>query len=441
MTSSSYSSVFQVAHKTGSKSFTFFLSSEYERAQWVETLQALQSALPPLHKIPGQTNPAAAMSMDELQSWITSCRKFLKTNMGSFLMRSQRDEPLLVGDLHFSVYGLQGLTRPADLFVVVETDSYGHYFRKAKTRLSGRSSLEPRWDEDFIVELEGSENLRILVYEQQPGSGNVLRGRATLELSRNWLTNRMVEQRISMNDVVLTCGMRFAAFEETVRRVPALKSTAGLFGTDIAVSAKREKRAVPFIVTSCVREVERRGISEVGIYRVSGSAVDVAKLKKAYESNPYEAEQMLKECDIHSVAGTLKLYLRDLPESIFTTHIYQEMFQVYQNGGGGSGPDAAAAYLALFSKIPQSPNQACIAFLIEHMVRVSQYERQNKMSPHNIATVFGPTMLHDRDCKKGAGKDQLATGTVDVMAQAGILLFFLSRRARGEPIQIAERQV
>ena len=76
------------------------------------------------------------------------------------------------------------------------------------------------------------------------------------------------------------------------------------------MSAKREKRAVPFIVTSCVREVERRGISEVGIYRVSGSAVDVAKLKKAYESNPYEAEQMLKECDIHSVAGTLKLYLR-----------------------------------------------------------------------------------------------------------------------------------
>ena len=194
----------------------------------METLQALQSALPPLHKIPGQTNPAAAMSMDELQSWITSCRKFLKTNMGSFLMRSQRDEPLLLGDLHFSVYGLAGLTRPSDLFVVVETDSYGHYFRKAKTRLSGTTSLEPRWDEDFIVELEGSENLRILVYEQQPGSGNVLRGRATLELSRSWLSNRMVEQRISMNDVVLTCGMRFAAFEETVRRVPAVKSTAGM---------------------------------------------------------------------------------------------------------------------------------------------------------------------------------------------------------------------
>ena len=219
----------QVSSKAG-KTYSIYLSSEYERSQWVEALKTLQEKLPPNY------SQAHTMSMVELQSWVTSCRKFLKTNMGSFLMRSQRDEPLLVGDLHFSVYGLQGLTRPADLFVVVETDSYGHYFRKAKTRLSGKSSLEPRWDEDFIVELEGSENLRILVYEQQAGSGNVLRGRATLELSRQWLTSRTAEQRISMNDVVLTCGMRFAAFEETVRRVPAVKSAAGLFGTDIAVS-------------------------------------------------------------------------------------------------------------------------------------------------------------------------------------------------------------
>ena len=59
------------------------------------------------------------------------------------------------------------------------------------------------------------------------------------------------------------------------------------------------------------REVERRGITEVGIYRVSGSAADVARLRRAFESNPYEAEQLLKDCDIHSVAGIPKMYLRE----------------------------------------------------------------------------------------------------------------------------------
>ena len=218
----------------------------------------------------------------------------------------------------------------------------------------------------------------------------------------------------------------------------------GLFGTPITVTCRKEKRAVPFIVTSCVREVERRGISEIGIYRVSGSTPDVQRLKKAYETNPYEAEQLLKECDIHSVSGTLKLYLRDLPESLFTSKIYEQLFEAYSSGAGHpGGPNEVAesrkhAYLNLFSQIPQNPNQACIVFLIEHMVRVSQFEQVNKMSLHNLATVFGPTMLH-----AGGGKDaaNMTTGTVDVMAQAGILYFFLTRRARGEPIQIVERHV
>lgn len=42
---------------------------------------------------------------------------------------------------------------------------------------------------------------------------------------------------------------------------------------------------MPFILTSCLREVERRGINEVGVYRVSGSTSDVSRLKKAFETS------------------------------------------------------------------------------------------------------------------------------------------------------------
>lgn len=33
----------------------------------------------------------------------------------------------------------------------------------------------------------------------------------------------------------------------------------------------------------------------MGLYRVSGSASDLTKLRKSFESNSYEAEQLLKE--------------------------------------------------------------------------------------------------------------------------------------------------
>lgn len=88
-------------------------------------------------------------------------------------------------------------------------------------------------------------------------------------------------------------------------------------------------------------------MNEVGIYRVSGSASDLQKLKKSFESSKspkkifpvpqksnlfpimyldaYEAEQLLKEVDIHSVTGILKSYLRELPEALFTDSHYQKV--------------------------------------------------------------------------------------------------------------------
>ena len=56
---------------------------------------------------------AQPVSFDEVQSWISTCRKDLQTNMGSYLMRTGRDESLLVGDLHVKVQQLTGLTEEA----------------------------------------------------------------------------------------------------------------------------------------------------------------------------------------------------------------------------------------------------------------------------------------------------------------------------------------
>lgn len=90
----------------------------------------------------------------------------MKTEMGSYLMRNTNDESLLVGDLHMTVHNLSGLDQPADLYISIEVDSYGHYFRKAATKMICRS-MNPIWNESFVVELEGSQNVRILLYAAQ----------------------------------------------------------------------------------------------------------------------------------------------------------------------------------------------------------------------------------------------------------------------------------
>lgn len=61
--------------------------------------------------------------------------------------------------------------------------------------------------------------------------------------------------------------------------------------------------------------------------------------------------------------------------------------------------------------------------------RVHEKEADNKMSLHNLAMVFGPTLLRPGQTQVKQ-KDPLAASTVDVMAQAGILYCFLQARIK-----------
>lgn len=42
---------------------------------------------------------------------------------------------------------------------------------------------------------------------------------------------------------------------------------------------------MPYIVRQCIEEVEKRGIDEVGIYRISGVATDIQALKLAFDTS------------------------------------------------------------------------------------------------------------------------------------------------------------
>ncbi|KAK0160341.1 hypothetical protein PV328_007763 [Microctonus aethiopoides] len=402
----------RVSHKNQNRiqnNYTFFLSSEFERCQWIEAVEALQQG--------GQPPGSLPLSMYELQAWVTACRTYLQTDMGSYLMRSGRDESLLLGDLHLTLLGLTppGLDRPGELFIVVEIDSYGHYFKRAKSRTT-RGQIST-WGETFVVELEGSQNLRILLYEDCAGR-SVLRGKCTQRLSQSWLQSDTIERSLNVGPTSLDVEFKFVPLEVTLRRVPSAKPQ-GLFGAKIQQVCKREKRNIPFLITACVREVERRGMGEVGLYRVSGSASDIAKLRKSFESNSYEAEQLLKEVDVHSVTGVLKLYLREMPEALFTDALYPSFLKAFQTGE----LTRCGALRIVYENLPVV-NKAVIVFLLAHLRRVNKHEGQNKMSLHNLATIFGPTLLRPGTSNARSDsktRDPLAAGTVDVMAQAGIL--------------------
>ncbi|XP_060060078.1 active breakpoint cluster region-related protein isoform X2 [Erinaceus europaeus] len=418
-------------HNRNGKSYLFLLSSDYERSEWREAIQKLQK----------KDLQAFVLSSVELQVLTGSCFKLRTVHNIPVTSNKDDDEsPGLYGFLHVIVHSAKGFKQSANLYCTLEVDSFGYFVSKAKTRVF-RDTMEPKWDEEFEIELEGSQSLRILCYEKCydktkvnkdnneivdkiMGKGQIQLDPQTVE-TKNWQTDV-----IEMNGIKVEFSMKFTSRDMSLKRTPSKKQT-GVFGVKISVVTKRERSKVPYIVRQCVEEVEKRGIEEVGIYRISGVATDIQALKAVFDANNKDILLMLSDMDINAIAGTLKLYFRELPEPLLTDRLYP----AFMEGIALSDPAAKENCMMHLLRSLPDPNLITFLFLLEHLKRVAEKEPINKMSLHNLATVFGPTLLRPSEVESKAHLTSAADiWSHDVMAQVQVLLYYLQH----PPISFAE---
>ncbi|KAK0135200.1 Active breakpoint cluster region-related protein [Merluccius polli] len=271
-----------------------------------------------------------------------------------------------------------------------------------------------------------------------PNTGAKLWGRVRSKLLRQKLDPQTVQSKnwhmdvIEMNGIKVEFSMKFTSRDLSLKRTPS-KKQSGVFGVKINVVTKRERSKVPYIVRQCIEEVEKRGIDEVGIYRISGVATDIQALKAAFDTNTKDILVMLSDMDINAIAGTLKLYFRELPEPLLTDRLHR----AFMEGIALSDPAAKENCMMHLLRSLPDPNLITFLSLLEHLKRVAEKEPINKMSLHNLATVFGPTLLRPSELE--STKVQGVTTPSDiwshnVMAQVQVLLYYLQH----PPISAAE---
>ncbi|KAM6943795.1 breakpoint cluster region protein [Lycodopsis pacificus] len=416
---------FRVANRNG-KGFTFLISSDYERAEWREIVREQQK----------KCFKSFSLTSLELQMLTNSCVKLQTVHTIPMTMNKEDDESSgLYGFLNVIVHSASGLKHSLNLYCSLEVDSFGYFVNKAKTRVY-RDSTEPNWNEEFEIELEGSQTLRLLCYEkccnkskqskEDGETADKITAKGQIKLDPQTLQNKDWQRAvITMNGVEVKLSMKFTSREFSLKRMPSRKQS-GVFGVKINVVTKRERSKVPLIVRQCVEEIERRGMDEVGIYRVSGVATDIQALKAAFDSNNRDVSVMMREMDVNAIAGTLKLYFRELPEPLFTDDLYPNF------AGGIALSDCVAkesCMLNLLLSLPE-PNLVTFLFVLDHLKRVTENESINKMSLHNLATVFGPTLLRpsEKDSKISNSSQPISMNdswSLEVMSQVQVLLYFL----------------
>ncbi|KAI5929960.1 Breakpoint cluster region protein [Manis javanica] len=428
------SMAFRVHNRNG-KSYTFLISSDYERAEWRETIREQQK----------KCFKSFSLTSVELQMLTNSCVKLQTVHSIPLTTNKEDDEsPGLSGFLNVIVHSATGFTQSSHLYCTLEVDSFGYFVNKAKTRVY-RDTTAPNWNEEFEIELEGSQTLRILCYEKCYNRARITKedgestdrivGKGQVQLDPQALPDRDWQRTvIAMNGIEVKLSVKFTSREFSLKRMPSRKQT-GVFGVKIAVVTKRERSKVPYIVRQCVEEIERRGMEEVGIYRVSGVATDIQALKAAFDVNNKDVSVMMSEMDVNAIAGTLKLYFRELPEPLFTDEFYPS----FAEGIALSDPVAKeSCMLNLLLSLPEA-NLLTFLFLLDHLKRVAEKETVNKMSLHNLATVFGPTLLRpsEKESKLPANPSQPISMTdswsLEVMSQVQVLLYFLQLEAIPAP--------
>ncbi|XP_036444493.1 breakpoint cluster region protein [Colossoma macropomum] len=414
-------------HNRNGKSYTFLISSDYERAEWKDMIREQQK----------KCFKTFSLTSMELQMLTNSCVKLQTVHHIPLTINKEEDEsPGLHGFLNVIIHSASGLKQSLNLYCTLEVDSFGFFVNKAKTRVY-RYTTEPKWNEEFEIELEGSQTLRLLCYEKSYNktktnkedveSTDRIIGKGQIPLDPQMLQGKDWQRTvIPMNGIEVKLSMKFTSREFSLKRMPSCKQ-AGVFGVKISTVTKRERSKVPYIVRQCLEEIERRGMEEVGIYRVSGVATDIQALKNAFDTNNKDVSVMMSEMDVNAIAGTLKLYFRELPEPLFTDELYPNFT------GGIALSDSVAkesCMLNLLLSLPE-PNLVTFLFLLDHLKRVAEKEGVNKMSLHNLATVFGPTLLRpaEKDSKIPTNPTQPITmgdsWSLEVMSQVQVLLYFL----------------
>ncbi|KAM0792938.1 hypothetical protein ACM66B_002697 [Microbotryomycetes sp. NB124-2] len=158
-----------------------------------------------------------------------------------------------------------------------------------------------------------------------------------------------------------------------------------LFGVSLMdYHATHPDMLVPLVVQRSIAFIDANGLLTEGIYRISGKQTTVQQLVHTIERNEKEFQFDLRE-DPATVAGVLKLYLRQLPQPLFPfplpdrLTLSQDILRDYP---------AAVSNLQRRLRRLAPPNQATLKALLEHLGRVAKHEAVNKMTASNLSLIF-----------------------------------------------------
>uniref|UniRef100_A0A8D3E9W6 Oligophrenin 1 n=1 Tax=Scophthalmus maximus TaxID=52904 RepID=A0A8D3E9W6_SCOMX len=182
----------------------------------------------------------------------------------------------------------------------------------------------------------------------------------------------------------------FQALSEGDRKMwmEAMDGKEPIYHSPIHKQAEMELNETGFkFVRKCINYIESKGVTQEGVYRTVGSNIQVQKLLNS----------------IHVVFLNWLIYLtlhcpslflsRSLSEPLMTYSLHRDLMCAAKS----DNLDFRLSEIhSLAHKLPEK-NREMLEMLIKHLVNVCSHSDENRMTPSNMAVIFGPTLLRAKE--------------------------------------------
>lgn len=156
------------------------------------------------------------------------------------------------------------------------------------------------------------------------------------------------------------------------------------FGAEMSERTKEALEMPEFIDLALVALEEMKHVE--GMFRISGSKTEIDALRNLYNCGARPSS--LANYDVHTLTGSLKMYLRMLPTPLVPFSHYPQLLQL---GSSNSSSDIASQFTALLSEFPLQ-SQIVLKAICTFMQRVAKESATNQMTSSNLAIVVGPNL-------------------------------------------------
>ncbi|XP_077447997.1 rho GTPase-activating protein 32 isoform X2 [Stigmatopora argus] len=193
-----------------------------------------------------------------------------------------------------------------------------------------------------------------------------------------------------------------------------------VFGCDLGEHLLNSGHDVPQVLKSCTEFIEKHGVVD-GIYRLSGIASNIQKLRHEFDSE--QIPDLTKDVyiqDIHCVGSLCKLYFRELPNPLLTYQLYEKFSDAVS---AATDEERLLKIHDVIQQLPP-PHYRTLEFLMRHLSRLAAFSYITNMHSKNLAIVWAPNLLRSKQIESACFSGTAAF--MEVRIQSVVVEFMLN---------------